>query len=71
MTFEERFPRHPLRTKVVGDRVKIPKFPTDESRGYDYGTVFAIGSSDNLYVLWDKSLPYLARRTDIRCAIVI
>jgi hypothetical protein len=56
MTLEERYPFHPLTLKRVGDRVKVPKFPTDESRGYDYGILMQ-GPSNYLYVYWDEKLP--------------
>jgi hypothetical protein len=62
-------PFHKFRPKLVGDRVKIPRYPTDESRGYYYGTVifgrrtfegFMPGGNE-LIVEWDEAVPYLGK----------
>jgi hypothetical protein len=57
-------PFHKLKRKKPGDRVMVPKFPTDESRGYYYGTVTPKGK-----VRWDKPIPHMPRVTDTFPAI--
>jgi hypothetical protein len=64
-------PFHPLTNKKIGDRVKIPKNPLDESLGFDYGTIHHISPSDDLCVVWDHKTPFLARRTSTLCCILV
>lgn len=64
-------PFHPLTTKKIGDRVKIPKNSLDESLGFDYGTIHHVGPSDDLTVFWDHKTPFLAQHTSTRCCILI
>jgi hypothetical protein len=73
-------PRHPLRMKFIGDRVKLPRFPTDESRGYYYGTIihgrrisddeFLPGGKD-LVVEWDEHVPFLGKYSEPIVAISV
>lgn len=49
-------PFHPLTAKVQGQRVKIAKFATDESRGFYYGTASNNGSGEQrVCVRWDDA----------------
>ena len=45
---------HPYHLKLVGDRVKIPRFPTDESRGYYYGTVIFASGPPGRFRPWGR-----------------
>ena len=45
-------PFHPLTTKRVGDRVKVPRCYTDESNGFFYGTIIEMRNGD-ARVSWD------------------
>ena len=66
--------------KFIGDRVKIPRFPADESRGYYHGTIvqgrrifddefrFEPGSKD-LVVEWDERVPFLGKYSETIVAI--
>ena len=68
---------HQFRPKLVGDRVKIPRFPTDESRGYYYGTtIFGrrvldgfVPGGDTFIVEWDEPIPYLGHYSETVVAI--
>jgi hypothetical protein len=69
---------HKFRPKLVGDRVKIPRYPTDESRGYYHGTVVfgritpfgtVTPGGNTLIVEWDEPVPYLGRYSDTIVAI--
>lgn len=66
-------PFHPIRTKFPGDKVKVPRFATDESRGYYYGTVIRgtrLSDDDNqLVVEWDEPVPYLGKYSETVVAI--
>lgn len=62
MTTEDRFPFHPMTTKKIGDRVKVPRFATDETRGYHYGTVEHRPLRDELIVVWDQPIPYMGSK---------
>jgi hypothetical protein len=64
-------PFHPQTTKMIGDRVKMPRHPADESRGWYYGTVFHQAPSDRLKVRWDEDIPYCSRITDTYIAILV
>ena len=66
-------PFHQFRPKLVGDRVKIPRFPADEDHGYYYGTVIFghrllpdgfVPGGDTLIVEWDEPVPYLGRYSE-------
>lgn len=57
-------PFHKLTPKQPGQRVKIPRFATDESRGYVHGTVLPSGS-----VEWDEYIPYLGKVTSASSAM--
>ena len=73
-------PFHKLHKKKLDDRVKIPRHPADESRGYYYGTVIngrrclfdesefeLIGKG--LIVEWDEDIPFLGKYSDLSTAI--
>jgi hypothetical protein len=72
-------PFHPFRVKLLGDRVKIPRFPTDESRGYYHGTVIRgrilsdrvllLENGDDLIVEWNEPVPYLGKYSATNVAI--
>jgi hypothetical protein len=53
-------PFHRLKLKASGERVRTPRFPTDESRGYYYGTVLPGGD-----VEWDELVPHLGKRSSV------
>lgn len=72
-------PFHKLHKKKLGDRVKIPRHPADESRGYHYGTVingcrhfdgptFDL-TGKGLIVEWDEDIPFLGKYSDLFVAI--
>jgi hypothetical protein len=72
-------PFHKFHKKKLGDRVKIPRHPTDESRGYYYGTVirgrfiFDLGQfvpgGKELIVEWDEPVPFLGKYSGTMVAI--
>lgn len=62
---------HPYTTKQEGDRVKIPRHPLDESRGYYFGTVIHRPPSDHFLVQWDEDIPYLPNPSFTTPAILI
>jgi hypothetical protein len=62
---------HPMTTKKIGDRVKVPKHPADYSRGYFFGTVIHRGPSDNLLVQWDENIPYMSNPGPLMPAILV
>jgi hypothetical protein len=71
-------PLHKCRPKVLGDRVKIPRHPADESRGFHYGTIIHgrklfdgefIPEGPGLIVEWDEHIPYLGSYSDTFVAI--
>jgi hypothetical protein len=71
-------PFHPLRIKLPGDRVKLPRHAADESRGYYYGTVVRgkvswygalIPDAHGLCIQWDEPVPYLGSFSILDVAI--
>jgi hypothetical protein len=73
MTLDERYPLHPWTEKKEGDRVKTPKFYSDESRGYYYGSVIARTTEGRptLLVQWDEPVPYWGGYTPATSSILV
>lgn len=56
-------PFHPFTEKKLKDRVKISKLPLDESKGFFFGSVVAIGirtqyTNRGIRIAWDLPVPF-------------